>query len=158
MRQFVLRTRIPASAAEVFRWHEDPDALRKLTPAWMPVKVAKSDDGLIDGNEVVLRLGIGAAGMNWVARIGNVCPGSSFEDTQVSGPFKYWHHTHSFIPASETVTILEDRIEYSLPFGVDNLFGWLVDIQLGLLFSYRHNTTKAALVQGSEKNAGSPLQ
>jgi ligand-binding SRPBCC domain-containing protein len=148
MRTFVLRTSIPASVEEVYRWHAQEDSLTKLTPGWMPVRVVKSDAGLIDGNEVVLRLGTSFAGMDWVARIMNVRENAGFEDTQVSGPFKYWHHTHSFIPSTDGRTILEDKVEYSLPFGADALIGWLMDVQLDLLFRYRHATTKNALDSG----------
>ena len=37
----VKRTRIPAPAAEVFQWHDRPDAFEQLTPPWESVRVVE---------------------------------------------------------------------------------------------------------------------
>ena len=62
---------------------------------------------------------------------------------QVSGPFKYWKHTHTFEPQGHDASILEDRVEYVLPFGfLGRLIGGnFVRQKLEKLFEYRHRVT-----------------
>jgi hypothetical protein len=62
---------------------------------------------------------------------------------QVSGPFAYWKHTHTFEPDGRDSCILEDRVEYALPFGVLGrwLAGWYVRRKIAQLFEYRHVVT-----------------
>jgi len=36
---FIAKSKIDAPAAEVFRWHEEPDTLERLTPPWEPVEL-----------------------------------------------------------------------------------------------------------------------
>ena len=56
---FVRRVRIPAPAAEVFRWHLRPGAFERLAPPWEPLEVVERTGGIADGGRVVLRLRIG---------------------------------------------------------------------------------------------------
>jgi ligand-binding SRPBCC domain-containing protein len=69
--------------------------------------------------------------------------GYYFSDLQVSGPFAYWKHTHTFIPDGPASSVLEDRVEYALPLGF--LGRWVagahVRNRLLKLFEYRHAVT-----------------
>lgn len=144
--RFVRRTRIGAPAEEVYRWHAEPGAFRRLTPSWEPVEVVDDGGGLRDGAEVVLRVRLGPVPIRWVSRLSDCIPGWGFRDTQVRGPFAYWRHTHLMEPAGGSVCWLEDRIEYALPFGPPGrwLGGFFVRRKLERLFEYRHRVTAAA--------------
>jgi ligand-binding SRPBCC domain-containing protein len=74
-----------------------------------------------------------------------------FRDVQISGPFKRWQHTHSFLPDGDCASFLEDRIEYELPLGaIGAFFGhWFVQRKLQRLFEYRHRITKEAMLARS---------
>jgi ligand-binding SRPBCC domain-containing protein len=65
--------------------------------------------------------------------------GESFVDDQISGPFKFWHHRHSF-EETDCGTVVEDLIHYSVGFGI---FGEIaralvVKDQLAKMFEHRH--------------------
>lgn len=140
---FTKRTRIPAPADAVFRWHEQPQAFEKLTPPWEPVTLVEQTGGIRDGARVVLRIGRGPFALRWVAEHRGYIPGRQFQDVQVQGPFASWVHTHRFEPDGEYACFLEDHIEYSLPFG--RLGRWLSGAiarrRLQRLFDYRHLVT-----------------
>lgn len=59
------------------------------------------------------------------------------------GPFKFWRHEHHFSERNGK-TLLTDKIEYRLPFGI---IGRIIEIVFfktlqRLLFSYRHIKTQ----------------
>ena len=148
VREFVARTRLAATPEEVFAWHAEPNAFEKLTPPWEPVEVeSRSGAGIEEeGFRVVLRMRVGPFRPRWIAEHHDCVPGRRFRDIQVSGPFKLWEHTHSFLPDGDGC-VLEDRIRYALPGGAlaDWLFGGFVRRKLKRMFDYRHRVTAEAL-------------
>lgn len=89
--------------------------------------------------------------IRWVLEHRNYVEGRQFRDVQISGPFKSWQHTHSFLPGGDCASFLEDRIEYELPLGaIGAFFGyWFVQRKLQRLFEYRHRITKEAMLARS---------
>lgn len=144
--RFVRRSRIPATAEEVYRWHAEPGAFQRLTPPWERVEVVDEGGGLRDGAVVEIRARVGPFRVPWIARLSDCHPGRSFRDTQVRGPFAFWQHTHLMEPDGDSTCWLEDRIEYALPLGFLGRWfgGWLVRRKLERLFEYRHRVTAVA--------------
>lgn len=144
---FVRRSRIEASAADVYAWHATPDALNKLTPSDEAAKIMEKTGGIERGARVVLEVGKWPFRQRWVAVHGDFEVGRFFTDEQVSGPFAYWKHTHTFKPQGSDASILEDRVEYALPFGFLGrwLGGWFVRRKLEKLFEFRHEVTAREL-------------
>ncbi len=142
-RIFERRVRIPASAAQVFAWHERPDALEKLIPPGDPVKAVEHTGGIRDGARVVLRIGYWPLYIRWIAMHRDYVPGEQFVDVQTSGPFKSWKHTHRVTPEGADACILEDHIEYELPFGAigELVMGGIARRKLNAMFDYRHQVT-----------------
>lgn len=140
---FIRRSRIDASAAEVYAWHALPGALERLTPPGEHVQVIEKTGGIERGARVVLQFGRWPFRRRWVAEHRDFEEGRYFSDVQVSGPFAYWKHTHTFEPDGDHACILEDRVEYALPFGVLGRWvaGWYVRRMLTNLFEYRHAVT-----------------
>ena len=140
---FIRRSKMEASAAEVYAWHALPDALEKLTPPGEPVKIIEKTGGIERGARVVLLVGKWPFRLRWVAVHGDFEAGHYFMDQQVSGPFAYWKHMHSFEALGPAASVLEDRVEYALPFGsLGRWFGgWFVRRKLAKLFEYRHEVT-----------------
>jgi hypothetical protein len=151
--EFVRRTRIDASAEEVFAWHARPGALQRLTPPWEPVEVVSEEGGLRNGAEVTLRVHAGPVAVRWVARISDCVPGRQFRDTQVRGPFAFWQHTHCMQPDGPAACTLEDRIVYALPFGPLGRWigGRLVRRKLDRLFEYRHLVTAESVKEWTKR-------
>ncbi|HEY0701531.1 MAG TPA: SRPBCC family protein [Candidatus Acidoferrales bacterium] len=144
---FTAISKIDAPASEVFRWHEEPGALERLTPPWEPVEIEQRAPGIRDGDRAVLKVGIGPFKIRWALEHRDYIAGRQFRDVQISGPFQSWQHTHLFLPESNDTSVLEDRIEYVLPLGLlGAIFGnWFVQRKLKRLFDYRHRITKEAL-------------
>jgi ligand-binding SRPBCC domain-containing protein len=139
----VHRSRIKAPAAEVYTWHALPHALERLTPPGEHVEVVERTGGIERGGRVVLRFGRWPFRLRWVAEHQDFEEGRYFSDVQVSGPFARWKHTHTFEPDGPDACILEDRVEYALPFGsIGRWFaGRFVRRKIEKLFEYRHSVT-----------------
>jgi ligand-binding SRPBCC domain-containing protein len=154
---FVKRTHIPASASEVFHWHDRPEAFEQLTPPWERVRVVERTGGIADGR-MIIEMRIGPLRRRWIAQHVDFQPGRQFRDVQIAGPFARWEHTHTVEPDGPSACYLEDRIEYALP------LGWLgklaagpfVRKKLDRLFTYRHRVTAEALRSADPRNPPAP--
>jgi ligand-binding SRPBCC domain-containing protein len=140
---FIRRSQMEASAAKLYAWHALPDALEKLTPPGEPVRIIEKTGGIERGARVVLLVGTWPFRMKWVAVHGDFEAGHYFTDQQVSGPFAFWKHTHTFEAQGPFDSILEDRVEYARPFGFLGRWfgGWFVRRKIERLFKYRHEVT-----------------
>ena len=146
---FIRRSRIEASAFQVYTWHALPAALERLTPPDEDVKIIEKVGGIERGARVVLQFGRWPFRGRWVAVHQDFEDGHYFSDVQVSGPCAYWKHTHTFEPDGPSTCFLEDRVEYALPFGAFGRWfaGWYVRRKLAKLFEYRHNITDRAFIR-----------
>lgn len=143
---FLATSRIPASAEAVFDWHEAPGAFERLTPPGEHVRVVQREGGIRNGARVSLRVGPGPLSLRWDLEHRDYEHGRSFTDQQLAGPFRYWKHVHRMIPQGPHASVLEDAIEYELPWGA---IGWLVgrlvvQRRLQRLFAFRHAVTLQA--------------
>jgi ligand-binding SRPBCC domain-containing protein len=150
---FVAKSRIPASAAEVFQWHADPRALERLTPPWEPLLIEQPARGIQNGDRGVLRVRVGPFWVRWRFEHCNYVEGRQFQDIQVSGPFRKWEHTHVMTPDGANACLLEDRIEYELPLGLlgQVMSGWYIRRKLQRMFEYRHALTKRVMAERRPK-------
>lgn len=147
IKTYVRRSRIEASASDVYAWHDRPDALEKLTPPGEHATIIERIGGIEMGARVTIQFGRWPFSRRWVAEHQEYEPGHYFSDLQVSGPFAYWKHTHTFEPDGPAACFLEDRVEYALPFGFLGRWfaGGFVRRKLEKLFEYRHRTTAREL-------------
>jgi ligand-binding SRPBCC domain-containing protein len=147
MERYKKESNIAAPAGIVFSWHEAPDAFEKLTPPWERVRIVeRSASGIQPGTRITLEMRLGPLKRRWVAVHSDYEAGRMFRDEQLSGPFKYWEHTHVVEPRGPHHCLLIDEIRYQLPFGfIGHLLGsWLVRRKLDRLFDYRHAVTREA--------------
>lgn len=147
--KFVRTVHLPASAEEVFDWHERPGAFNRLTPPWEAVKVLDHTGGIKDGAKVDLQIGmLGPIKQRWKISHQAYEYGKQFQDVQDEGPFATYAHTHRMHDNGGKTSTLEDEIEYSLPLGpLGNLFGDpFVKAKFERLFRYRHAVTRNDLV------------
>lgn len=152
--RFVKESRITASPAEVFAFHESPGAFEKLTPPWAPVEVVEGGGSIRPGTRVVLRLKVGPVPITWVAVHEEYDPPHLFTDRQEAGPFAAWHHRHVFLDDGRGGTLLRDEVEFQPPGGA--LGRWLgaaaILRNLEKMFGYRHETIRKLM----ETNLQSP--
>jgi len=127
------------------------------------VREVSQTGGIRDGARRELVIGYPPASIRWVAVHDGFIEGRQFRDTQVTGPFRSWVHTHLFEADGPDACYLEDRVEYELPFRRlgEWLLGAVIERRLKRLFEYRHratreeNETDSPLTQG-RRDAGNP--
>jgi ligand-binding SRPBCC domain-containing protein len=76
----------------------------------------------------------------WIARIEAVQAGRSFEDVQVSGPFRSWRHRHEFEPHhAQAGTVLRDVVAFDPGWGFLGrlLEHWIVAPEVRRTFHHR---------------------
>lgn len=122
--------------------------------------VEQAPASLGNGDVAVLVLRLGPLKLRWVARhrdfIDRGEQGGEFTDEQVSGPFSSWVHRHIVRATGPASCVLEDRIEYQVPFGRlgDALAGWHIRKKLARMFDYRHAATISAARRKSVRGPG----
>ncbi|MDQ3821050.1 MAG: SRPBCC family protein [Acidobacteriota bacterium] len=141
---FIKESVIRAEPERVFAFHELPDALRRLTPPWEKARVIRPAPSLRKGSVAIVETRLfGLFPVRWVAEHTVYDPPRIFEDVQVKGPFRKWHHSHIVRP-HEAGALLRDEIEYEPPFGFigRKLARLLIEPRLRRLFDYRHRVTR----------------
>jgi ligand-binding SRPBCC domain-containing protein len=98
------------------------------------------------GTLLEYRLRLHGVPLRWLTRIEVWEPPVRFVDVQVRGPYRLWHHTHSFEPAGDG-TLMGDRVRYALPLGPlgELAHAVLVRRDLERIFAFRHAAVRARL-------------
>jgi ligand-binding SRPBCC domain-containing protein len=78
--------------------------------------------------------------VTWRTRIERWEPPHCFVDVQLSGPFARWEHTHTF-RVHAGGTLIGDRVDYRMPFGVLGAIAQrvLIGRDLERIFDYRRD-------------------
>ena len=108
---------VPRPLNEVFAFFSDAFNLEALTPPRVNFHVMTP--GPIDlksGTLIDYKLCVNWIPLRWTTRIDVWNPPHEFSDSQLSGPYKLWHHTHRFTE-SNGGTKMTDHVDYELPFG-----------------------------------------
>jgi ligand-binding SRPBCC domain-containing protein len=109
---------VPQQVEDVFAFFSDAANLELLTPPWLRFKIITPGPIEMRTNTLIdYRLNLHGIPLCWQTKI--VCwkPPYRFEDLQVKGPYRLWHHTHTF-EAVDGGTLLSDCAEYALPLGL----------------------------------------
>ena len=110
--------RLPAPPAEVFPFFADAANLEAITPHWLGFRIVTPRPiEMRVGALIEYRLRLHGLPISWLTRIEEWEPGVRFVDTQLSGPYKLWHHTHEFAPDGAGGTRMRDTVRYALPLG-----------------------------------------
>ncbi|MCK5837060.1 MAG: NAD-dependent epimerase/dehydratase family protein, partial [Desulfobacula sp.] len=169
---YIKRTKINAPVQMLFSWHERNGAISRLTPPWAPLKmVACKGDGIQKGVRVTFQIRLFKIPMVWESEHIAYQENTVFKDRQIKGPFAKWEHTHRFTADGKNGSIMEDKIDFKLPFGfLSRPFYGFAKREFERMFTYRHrvlkydlehyvNTTpkKRILVSGASGTIGSVL-
>ncbi len=157
METYERSTTLPHSAERVFAWHERPGALDRMLPPGERVETLERTGTIRDGDRVTLRVRVGPISARWTLQHEGYRPGVAFEDRQLAGPGRSWHHRHLFRATGESVCELTDRIEYE-PGGLSALPGraWRGE-RLERIFRFRHERLRRDLDRHAAAPAG-PLR
>jgi ligand-binding SRPBCC domain-containing protein len=124
--------------AQVFPFFADALNLEAITPPALRFRVLTP--GPIEMGRGVLiqyRLRVRGLPVDWLTRIEAWEPGAMFVDTQLVGPYRFWHHTHTFEERSGG-TLMRDVVRYALPlWPLGELAAPLVRRELAAIFDFR---------------------
>jgi ligand-binding SRPBCC domain-containing protein len=108
---------IPRPVDEVFAFFADAGNLETITPPFLGFKILSvNSDPIVAGTEIRYKLSLHGLPIHWLTEIRTWNPPHRFVDIQRSGPYRLWHHTHTF-EAHGDRTRMTDVVRYTLPFG-----------------------------------------
>lgn len=107
---------IPRPRAQVFAYFADAANLQAMTPDFLQFRILTPlPIEMRDGATIDYRLSLFGVPFRWRTRIEEWRPDERFVDVQVAGPYRRWHHTHTFEETGGG-TLMRDRVEYALTF------------------------------------------
>lgn len=131
---------LPHPVEDVFAFFADARNLERLTPPLLRFEVLTP--GPIDmrpGALIEYRLRLHGVGVDWLTRIEEWEPGVRFVDMQLAGPYRLWHHTHTFKRCGSG-TLMRDTVRYALPaWPLGELARPLVRRDLDRIFAFRRD-------------------
>jgi ligand-binding SRPBCC domain-containing protein len=139
--------RLARPPEDVFPFFADAFNLQAITPAWLHFRVLTPEPvTMAAGTLLEYRLRLHGLPLRWLTRIEIWEPPLRFVDVQVRGPYRLWHHTHTFAPAGDG-TLMGDRVRYALPLGPLGELAHvaLVRRDLDRIFAFRHAVVRARL-------------
>jgi hypothetical protein len=138
VRVFVARQWLAGSPAERFPFFSTAENLEQITPPWLHFKIlAKSTTDISLGSLIDYKLRIKGLPVRWRTRIASWDPPKEFSDEQLRGPYKIWHHTHTF-EALGSGTLMTDRVLYKMHFWpIGDVAIPMVKNDIRTIFSYR---------------------
>jgi ligand-binding SRPBCC domain-containing protein len=130
---------LPASLDQVVAFFADAANLDALTPPWLrfriltPLPIEMRADARIE-----YQLRLAGIPVRWRTRISKWDPPIGFVDTQESGPYALWEHTHRFQPVGDGV-LMADVVRYALPLGPLGSLAHVLGVKAALaaIFDYR---------------------
>lgn len=126
---------------KVFAFFGDPANLERLTPRWLKFEVLTPPvDEVKPGLLIDYRLKVRGIPIRWQSEITIWEPPYRFVDEQRRGPYRMWHHEHTFTSQGGG-TLCGDRVDYAVPGGrlVNRFF---VAPDLKRIFDFRHSRMK----------------
>lgn len=118
MKIYTLHTKQELGITKKKAWEffSNPENLPLITPPWLNFKITSELSkemypGMIITYTVSPLLNIP---MTWVTEITQVDEPNYFIDEQRFGPYKFWHHRHTFTEIKGGV-LCEDIVHYALP-------------------------------------------
>ena len=109
---------VPRPLDEVFEFFARAENLQEITPPWLHFRILNVDPAPVRKGALIryaLRWRIFP--IRWKTQISEWEPPHRFVDVQLKGPYRLWHHEHTFT-AEGSGTRIVDEVQYRLPFGV----------------------------------------
>jgi ligand-binding SRPBCC domain-containing protein len=108
---------VPRPPDEVFPFFAEAANLERLTPPWMRFEMLTPPPiEMTVGTHIQYRVHWWFLPIRWLTEIVEWSPPTRFVDVQLRGPYKLWHHTHTFEPV-DGGTLIRDTVRYALPLG-----------------------------------------
>lgn len=133
---------IPRPIDEVFAFFADAGKLEAITPSWLRFEMLTPQPMTMQAGAILqYSLRLHGWPIHWTTAITVWRPPFEFVDVQLRGPYRLWHHRHTF-EAVGNATRMVDEVNYRLPLGwVGSLaHGLFVRRDLQAIFDYRQET------------------
>ena len=133
---------LPRPVEEVWPFFSDAANLERLTPPWLKFNIITPQPIKMQvGTLIDYKIKVRGMPLRWRTRIAEWQPPHKFVDEQLRGPYRLWHHTHTFEPV-DGGTLATDRVAYRVPGGalVHNL---MVKRDIETIFNYRQEQLRA---------------
>ena len=109
---------LPRAPEEVFAFFADAFNLEDITPPWLRFRVLTPPPIILrSGSEIDYRLRLRGLPLRWRSCISDWSPPLQFVDDQIVGPYRLWHHVHTF-EARDGGPCVRDHVEYASAGGV----------------------------------------
>lgn len=128
---------LPRTLEEVFAFFGDAHNLQRITPPWLDFQIlTPAPIAMRPGTVIDYRLKLHGVPFRWRTKITVWEPPHRFVDTQQSGPYRQWIHTHTFESRSDG-TLCRDHVAYAVPGGrlIERCF---VRRRVERIFAFRH--------------------
>lgn len=145
-RMFITRQWIVGDPASQFPFFSAAENLETITPPWLNFRIiGKSTKQIQEGTLIDYKLRIKGLPVKWRTRIENWDPPHKFVDTQLRGPYRTWHHTHTFEKLGSG-TLMTDRVLYRMYFWPLGDFALpMVKKDVTTIFTYRKQVIEKLL-------------
>ena len=145
MERFEVAETVSLPVVSVWKAHEDVQLLERIAPPFPVVRLKESNIVCGLGTQFTVRVELFGAGLDWRVKISHWDPPYCFIDEQVSGPFKFWEHTHQFMPITSESTRMVDSVKFELNPLLD---ATVIRMGLETMFKLRMQNLKQALLNG----------
>lgn len=153
------QVRLPRPRSEVFAFFADAYQLERITPPWLNFRIVRMSSPAIGAGTLIdYQLRLHGVPLRWRTRIRVWEPEERFVDEQLSGPYRWWRHEHTFVER-EGFTDMTDTVDYGVPWSF-LAHPLLVRRDLRRIFAFRHREmlrlfeASAADVSGHAANSG----
>lgn len=131
--------RVAEPREQVFGFFADAFQLETITPPWLHFAVQTPRPiEMRSGTIIDYKLRLHGWPIRWRSKISLWEPPFQFVDEQVRGPYRCWHHLHTFDEV-DGGTLVRDVVHYAVPLGFIT-HPLLVRRDLTKIFQYRRET------------------
>jgi ligand-binding SRPBCC domain-containing protein len=134
----------PKPPPEVFDFFADAGNLETITPPFLRFRIVTPRPiDMRAGQLIDYSLRLHGIPVRWRTEIESWDPPVRFVDRQLRGPYRLWHHEHTFTPI-DSGTLVKDAVTYVVPGGpfVHALF---VKSDVRRIFEYRRKVLRDLL-------------
>ena len=131
---------LPISKESAWWFFSTPQNLQKITPEELDFRMTSPDEGKVYLGQIItysIRLNK-VFKMNWVTEITGMIDENSFVDEHRFGPYKMWHHRHTFEEVDGGV-LMTDVVHFKIPFSLiaPLAYRFFIKQKLKRIFNYR---------------------
>lgn len=142
---------LPITLEEAWDFFSSPSNLDAITPDELGFKIISEELGAMhEGQIITYKVKVAPLiWLTWVTEIKAVEEQKAFVDEQRFGPYRFWHHRHSFERVEGGVK-MTDLVHYGLPFGPFGAIAHMLFVRrkLEYIFGFRREILEKRFGKG----------